>query len=235
MNLRAKLADESGVTLMEMLVGMIVGIVVLGGVVTMMTTTSRSSGRITERVVVNQQARPMMQRIMDELHSTCVSPGLAPVQQGSTGSEISFLHQTGSAVNPVPDLRKITLSDGRLVERVYPPTSSTSPWNHSTTPSSSFTMLEGVEQADLTGSGGVVPIFRYRAYQDGVIDPVPLATPLSAADAARTVMVDVAFALRPKQSRTSDEQGAPVVLAGSALLRFSPSNEDTAKVGMPCT
>lgn len=233
--MRARLRDESGVTLMEMLVGMIVGIVVLGGIVTMMTTTSRSSGRITERVVVNQQARPMMQRIMDRLHSTCVTPGLAPVQAGSSSSEITFLHRAGSEVNPVPELRRISFSGGALTERVYAPTSSTPPWTHAATPSSNFVLLDGVENADVTGSGTVVPIFQYRRYLNGTISPTPLPTPLSEADAARTVLVDVAFALRPSQSQTSDEDGAPVVLSSSALLRFSPSNEDTSKVGMPCT
>ena len=235
MSLRAKLADESGITLMEMLVGMIVGIVVLGGIVTLMTTTSRSSGRITERVVVNQQARPMMQRIMDELHSTCVAPGLAPIKAQSSGSEIAFLHRTGAQVNPVPELRKISFSEGRLIERVYPPTNSSQPWTHATTPSATFVMLEGVESAALGASGEAVPIFRYRNYVNGVLGATPLPTPLSEANAAKTVAVDVAFAVRPSQSQTSDEDHAPVVLSSTAILRFSPSNEDTNKAGMPCT
>ena len=62
-----------------------VGIVVLGGVVTLVTTTAKSSDRITERVAVDQIARPMVQRVIDELHSTCVSPGFAPILAGSTG------------------------------------------------------------------------------------------------------------------------------------------------------
>ncbi len=236
MSIRSRLADERGVTLIEMLVGMIVGIVVLGGIVTMMTTTSRSSGRITERVVVNQQARPMMQRIMDELHSTCVAPGIAPVRGGSSANEISFIHRTGSQVNPVPDLRRINFSNGALTERVYPATGGASPsWTFSSSPTSTFTMLTGVESAKLGSLAQAVPVFRYRAYEDGVIDTDPLPVPLSATDAARTVVVDVAFAVRPSQSQTSDEGGAPVVLSSSALLRFSPSNEDTSKAGLPCT
>lgn len=233
MSLRAKLADESGITLMEMLVGMIVGIVVLGGIVTMMTTTSRSSGRITERVVVNQEARPMMQRIMDSLHSTCVAPAIAPVRPGSTGSDIWFIHKTGSEAVPVPELRRITFFGDELTMRTYTLTGGAPDWTYNDVPTSTFRLLDGVENAEIDGSQ--VPVFRYRAYEAGVIDANPLPVPLSTENSARTVMVDVAFAVRPSQSATSDEEHAPVVLSNSALLRFSPSNEDTSNAGLPCT
>jgi hypothetical protein len=235
MRLRQRLADESGVTLMEMLVGMIVGIVVLGGIVTMMTTTSRSSGRITERVVVNQQARPMMQRIMDALHSTCVAPAIAPIRPGSTGSDLWFIHKTGSEVSPDPELRRVTLSGDDLTMRTYELITGAPNWLYNDAPSSTFRLLTGVESASLGSPPSMVPAFRYRAYENGVIDTDPLPVPLSSSDAARTVMVDVAFAVRPSQSQTSDEDAAPVVLSSSALLRFSPSNEDTSKAGLPCT
>ena len=61
--------DERGVTIPELLVTMIVGLIVLGGIVTLVTSTATSSGRITERVAANQLARPMMQRVMNEMHS----------------------------------------------------------------------------------------------------------------------------------------------------------------------
>ncbi len=112
MNARRPVSDERGITIIELLVGMVVGIVVLGGVVTLVTTTARSSGRISERVAVDQIARPMVQRIMDELHSTCVSPGVAPILAGSTEEAITFVHATGSDVSPTPVKRTISLSGG---------------------------------------------------------------------------------------------------------------------------
>ena len=49
-----------------------------------------------------------------------------------------------------------------------------------------------------------MPIFRYYAYEDankdGVIETVPLKTPLSKTDASRTVRVDVAFTINPPES-----------------------------------
>jgi hypothetical protein len=64
---------------------------------------------------------------------------------------------------------------------------------------------------------------------------VPLTTPLSATDAARAVKVDVSLAVSPSDSATSDEVGTPVELTNSALVRFSPSNEDTDQAGLPCS
>ena len=48
------------------------------------------------RIDANQQARPVMERIMDELRSTCLTRGSVPILSGSTASSISFLHETGS-------------------------------------------------------------------------------------------------------------------------------------------
>lgn len=230
MSERSAINDQRGVTLVEMLVGMLVGIIVLGGVVTLVTTTARSSGRVSERVAVDQVARPMMQRLMDELHSTCISPGIAPVLAGSSASSISFIHQTGSAVSPVPVKRTITLSAGKLTDTVYNSTGgSAGDWTFSTTPSSTYQLLDRVSNI------GSTPIFSYYAYASGVISATPLATPLSDADAAVAVQVDVAFQVSPATSATSTEVGAPVQLTNSALLRFSPSNEDTSQAGLPCT
>lgn len=226
------IADERGVTVVELLVSMLIGIAVLGAIVQLITTTAKSSGRVTERVVTNQLARPNFLRLMSELHSTCVSPGVAPIQAGSTGSSITFVHQVGRDVTVKPNKRTVTLNaNGALTDTLYPYSSGSAPsWTFASTPSQVYTLLENVSPI------GTTPVFRYFAYSNGVIDEeTPLTTPLSADDAARTVLVDVAFEVSPAQSQTSDEDGAPVQLTDSALLRFSPSNEDTSQAGLPCT
>lgn len=230
MSIRHGIDDERGITLIEMLVGMVIGITVLGGIVTLVTTTARSSGRISERVAADEVARPMLQRILDELHSTCVSPGIAPILAGSSDSSITFIHQTGSAVTPVPVKRTVAVSGGNLTDTVYDSTGGTAPnWTFSGTPSSTYQLLTRVS------SIGSVPIFSYYAYANGQISTTKLPTPLSAADAARAVQINISMAVSPAPSGTSSEVGAPVELVNSALVRFSPSNEDTSKAGLPCT
>jgi hypothetical protein len=172
----------------------------------------------------------MVQRIMDELHSTCVSPGVAPILAGSTGEAITFIHGTGSAVSPTPVKRTIALSGGILTDTTYAATGGDAPdWTFSTTPSSTYRLLERVSTI------GSTPIFSYFAYENGQISASPLTTPLSATDAARAVKVDVSLAVSPSDSATSDEVGTPVELTNSALVRFSPSNEDTDQAGLPCS
>jgi len=224
------LADERGVTIVEMLVSMMIGLAVLGGIVTLVTVTARSSGRISERVAADQIARPMMTRIMNELHSTCVSPGLAPILSGSDGSAVSFIHGTGSAVAVTPAKRTIELNGDVLTDSTYPRTGGTAPnWTFASSPSQTYRLLENVGTIDST------PIFRYYAYENGVIATDPLPTPLSDDDAARTVEVAVAISVSPSKSGTSGEEGAPVQLSDSAFVRFSPSNEDTEEAGLPCS
>lgn len=227
---RRSLADERGVTIVELLVSMLIGLTVLGGIVTLVTVTARSSGRISERVAADQIARPMMTRIMNELHSTCVSPGLAPILAGSDGSAVSFIHGTGSAVAVTPAKRTIELNGDVLTDSTYARTGGVAPnWTFASSPSQTYRLLENVGTIDST------PIFRYYAYENGVIATDPLPTPLSDDDAARTVEVAVAISVSPSKSGTSGEEGAPVQLSDSAFVRFSPSNEDTEEAGLPCS
>ena len=226
------ISDERGITLIEMLVGMAIGIVVLGGIVQLVTMTAKSSGRVTERVAANQIARPSFLRLMNELHSTCVSPGIAPVLAGSTATSITFIQQTGSAVTVTPNKRVVTWDQatGVLTDSAYPATGGAAPsWTYATSPASVY-KLDRVSRIN-----GTVPIFSYYAYNNGQISTTPLSVPLSSTDAARTVQVDVNLAVTPAASATSSERGAPVELTDSALLRFTPSNEDTSQAGLPCT
>lgn len=225
------LRDERGFTLTELLVTMMVGLIVLGAIVTLVTVTARSSGRISERVAANQLARPTMARVMNELHSACISPGLAPILTGSTSDAISFIHGTGSSVAPTPVKRSIAVSGaGVMTDTTYAKTGGTAPdWTFSSTPSSTYQLLENVGQV------GSTPIFRYYAYEGGTISQTPLPVPLSDTDAARAVQVTISIAVSPTKSGTSGEVGAPIELTNSALVRFSPSNEDTEQAGLPCT
>jgi hypothetical protein len=225
-------SDERGITIVEMLVGMLIGIAVLGGIVTLVTTTAKSSGRVSERVAVDEVARPQFQRLMNELHSTCVSPGVAPIRAGSTDDAITFLQQTGSDVTVTPVKRVVSWDSatGNLVDTSYAATGGEAPdWTFSSTPEESYRLLTRVEKI------GSTPIFRYYSYSNGQISADPLPVPLSAEDAAKAVQVDISMAVAPATSATSSEAGAPVELVDSALMRFSPSNEDTSQAGLPCT
>lgn len=225
--------NERGFTLVELLTAMTIGLIVLAVLGTLVGVTARSSTRTTERVVATQRARPVIDRIIDELHSSCLRPDAPPIQAGSSGTSIAFLHKTGSDVAPVPDRRTITLASGTMTERVYPSTGGTAPaWTFASTPSYTRELLTDVGTATTGTNNTVVPLFRYYTVTNGTISTTPLPVPLSAADAARTVKVTVTFTGSIEGGNLQDPDG-PIAVSDSAVLSFTP-NGGAATVGAPC-
>ena len=224
--------QQGGYSLPELSVAIIVGTVILGGLFTLVNFTVRSNARTTNRVAVDQLARPAMQRIVDELHSSCIYPGLAPIQAGSSGSQITFITSRGTAANPTPVLRRVTLNgDGTLTDYAYGQSGGTAPnWTFWSSPFDRFTVLDHAATVDAS-----TPIFRYYKYVNGAISTTPLPTPLTAANAKLAVQATVSFKTGLSQGATNIDANNAVTLSESVLMRFSPSNEDTNKAGLPCT
>ena len=87
-------------------------LIVLFGLTTVIMTTLHQSARVNGRVDATQRARLALYQVIDGLHSACVAPQIAPVQAGSTGTSLRYLHQTGSAVAPTPVLSQVDLNGG---------------------------------------------------------------------------------------------------------------------------
>lgn len=226
--------DERGFTLIELMVTAALSLVVLGGIMTVVQASTHSQDRIAKRVAANQRGRPAMTKLIDRLHSACVSPGLAPVRQGSDDNSLIVLSKSGDAVSPVPDRYLISLEDGTLTEYAYPATGGEPPdWTFSETPSATYQIADRISAANINSPAADVPLFRYFAYEGGQVAPDPLPTPLSEEDAARTVQVDIAFSIAPSSSSSTDTE-APIVLSDSATMRIEPASEDSAEVNLPC-
>lgn len=229
-----RLGDQRGVTLVELLVTVALGMIVIMAVLTVTEVAMRSSAKTSTRVAADQRARPVMQRLVDQLHSTCIGPEAGPILAGSTETALSFLHQTGSAVTPTPNKVVVSLASGALNEDVYPATGGAAPnWTFSSTATSSRQLLTGVGPAALGDPPSDAPLFQYYAYNGGSVNPTPLPTPLSAADAVLAVQVEVAFSVSPLGNPVQDAK-APVTVTDSVLVRFSPASEDPTKVNGPC-
>jgi hypothetical protein len=235
------LRSQDGITVVELLVAISAGMAVLLGLFSITQGTLRSSARVEQRVDATQRARPVLARILDELHSSCVSPGIAPVLANSTDNSITFLHKTGTTVTPNPDKRVITYNPTTrvLTEQVYAYASGSAPnWVFSATPTTR-TLLTNVFPGTVAGS--TVPMFRYYAYDGttGVIDPNPIPAPLDATEAKKTVLVDVAFAAGPSSTRVKEldptQQRTAATVYDQVLFRFSPAAEDASQSQLPCT
>jgi hypothetical protein len=227
--------DERGMTVVELMVAAAVGLIVTFATLTIVDVSARNSAQIAHRVDLNQRVRPVMQHLTDELHSACVAPGLAPVLAESTESALIFMHQTGSAVTPVPDKRVVALNGDTLKETVYPaaPGSEPGAWTFEGSPSSDRVLLADVAAAEVGDPGVTVPLFRYYGYETGQTTLTQLPVPLSAENAAKTVRVDVAFAVDPESNPARDANAA-VSVSDSVLLRFEPAQGGTTEGNRPC-
>lgn len=228
-------SGEDGVTLIELLVGFAIGLVVLVTILTVVDVTSQGSQRVAGQVEANQRIRPVVRSIIDDLHSSCVSTRVTPIQPGSTGDSISYLHGRGSDVTVTPELRTLTLSGGTLTRTTYPAIGGTGPdWTFSSTPSQERIMLTDVRPAQVGEPPVSVPAFRYNAYVNGEISGTPLATPLSAADAARAVQVTVSLAASTI-STGARRPAPPTSVSDSVTLRFTPAQEGAGVENVPCS
>jgi hypothetical protein len=221
--------SEGGYTLVELMVAMSAGLIVIFAVTSFIMIALRHSSEVSARVDATQQARSTLFQVMDELHSACIAPQIAPVKAGSTGTSLSFVHQRGSAVAPTPILSTMTLNEGTLLESNYSSTGGTAPnWTFAGSPSSTRELSTGISP---TGSN--TGIFSYYDYSGGQVSSTPLPTPLSSTDAARTVQVDVAFTAAPTSTPVVDENG-PAGVQDTALLRFSPAPYNESATNLPC-
>jgi type II secretory pathway pseudopilin PulG len=227
--------DEGGFTLVELLVAIVAGIVVAGALMALVQISVRHQTFVADRVAANQRARPMMQNLMNTLHSACVAPSVAPLRSGSTGSEMSVISRRGSSVSPTPNLHVVSYSSNALTERIYPASGGTAPsWTFSGTPTSNRQLMDGVTQTSVGSPATQVPVFRYYAYENGVVSTTPLPTPLSAADAARAVAVTISLEVSPDGKTTGPDANAPIALSDTATFRLSPGAQETSEVSMPC-
>jgi prepilin-type N-terminal cleavage/methylation domain-containing protein len=223
------ISDERGMTLVELLVAMSAGVVLMTGVTLAMIVTMRETSRVASHVESNQRARLTMTKIINQLHSACVAPQIAPVREDSTGTMLSFLHQSGSAVAITPVLSRITLSGTTLTQSDYAATGGAAPeWTFATTPSSTTQLMTGVSALSES-----VPLFRYFAYSGGKVSSTPLSASPLGANAATTVQVSVAFKASPEDTVAGDTN-AQTGIQNAALLRLTPPGYSSTTANLPC-
>lgn len=225
--------DQRGTTMVELLVSISGTLIVMMAVVTLTTAVLHHQDRITRRVDANSRGRPVMTRMVQELHSACVTSHITPIRRdpagvASTGTSINFLSKAGSAVGPIPDLYTVSLTGTTLRESVYRSTGGTAPnWAFSSTPTSNRVLLTNV-----TAPGGAV--FRYFAYVNGALSTTPLPTPLTDANAALTSYVTISFNSLPSRGVSSQDLGSPLLISNGVDLRLENAGQFPNQDNLPC-
>ena len=228
--LREMARDERGMTLVELLVATAAGMVVMAGIATAMIVTTREVQRVSTHVEANRQSRLAMSKIVNQLHSACLTYDFAPIESESSSTLLSFLHQAGSTASLIPVLSKISLSGTTLSQSDYPLSSGTTPtdWIFATIASKTTPLLTGVSQ-----SSASVPVFSYYGYTEGAISaPFSTSPSLGTTAAEKTVQVNVSFKAAPRT--IGGDASASTAIQSSTLLRMSPASFETSSINKPC-
>jgi type II secretory pathway component PulJ len=217
--------SEQGFTLIEMLVTLMTGIVIVLAAFSILDVSLTQSSRVSERVEVDQRARLAMEKIMLELHSSCVADNINPVKEKSTGTEARFISEPGStaAFTSVTEHR-IRLENGKLIDTSYPSTSGEGEnWKFPETESGSSGSKVLLTNVSETGS---TPIFQYFRYVNGNLSTTPQLTlsteSLNEKQAEETAEITVTFTAAPTTNEASG--GRTVELSDTAVLRFDPAS-----------
>jgi len=248
------LSAEDGFTMMELLVAMVTGLAVCFALFEIMIVSTHQSAHLTDYAQATQQSRTAMTRIVDELHSACVSPGFAPIQVGSGESELRFI----DAFSEEAVIGKTQISEHRIVwskaaetltDYTYPATKEVSwptfEYASTPTPASGFQLAHSVRQSE-TG-GKKIPIFQYYSYSAkasesataglSTLNTEPLAVPLIKETAPTAASVLITFNTGPFDGSTPNGylgKGVPSGLQTQVTLAFSAGLSNNEVVDAPC-
>ena len=237
MAVRQMAGDERGTTLVELMVGLMMGMVILSGLTLVVITTMHGSARVSARVEATQNGRVVLARVTEEMHSACVYPKLAPVKGTSTGTSLRFIHAAqgqGAAPAPTPVESRIALSNGTLTQFDYPLLSGTTPqtWVFATTPTpaSGWQLL-----TDVAPIPGASTVFTYYSYANGGLSTLTAGPEqqLGTTNAEKTIQVKIALNASPRSTPVADT-GADASIQDAAVLRLTPPSFNENATAVPC-
>lgn len=173
------LRREEGMTLIELIVAMSLGIIVTGIAFSLLNFTTADVTRITERVHVNQTGRVSLEKLMLALHSSCVAAKAEPIRSGSNEkvlrfvSEVSGVNKYGEPTASLPTIRLHEViytpgsgkTEGTLTEKSWPSTGVPPKYefNEKATPTTR-TLLTGIKQTENEKTKTPISVFRYYRY-----------------------------------------------------------------------
>lgn len=251
---RVSLADEHGFSLIELLVAMITGVVVTFALFAVLNISTDQASRLTNYAQATQQGRLAMTKIVDALHSACVTNGFAPIQTGSGESELRFVNAySNEAVIPKAQFNQQKIVWSKAAETLtvytYPAVKEISwpnfEYSATANPSTGVVLAHNVTQTE-TG-GKKVPIFQYFAYTAessesataglSTLSTKPLEVPLVEKTAPTAASVLITFNAGPSEGTTAIGAQGKGVSAGEqtqVTLSFTVPISNEKVVDAPC-
>ena len=220
--------SERGFTLIELMVATVLGIIVSTATLAIVISSVHLTSNYSDKVDATQEGREAMQRITQQLDSSCVASAVAPILSTSDANDVWFYSALSDSPTIQPNEVEISYTSGSLVMNTYAYSSGTSPasWTFSSTATSS-TLLPNAAQYNST------PVFQYYGYNsNGTLSSTPYTLgPTLGTNAATTAEVVVTFQALPTDKWTT--LGRPASFTDAIVLRLSPASGSTTN--LPCS
>jgi Tfp pilus assembly protein PilW len=239
--------DERGATLIELLVSILTGLIVIGALFAILEVSLNQTGRLTDRVQANQVGRITMTRMIDELHSTCISPEFRPIQAESNKNELRFINAySKEALIPTSEVTEHRIlwnaAAGTLTDITYLATGGSWPkYTFSTTASQKVLISNHIAETEEKGTK--LPVFQYFTFattsEDSGLTPLstietkkPLKETLSETEAEQAASVLIRFTALPSDGSTALSRG--IEMHDQVTLAMSAPSSETPIEASPC-
>jgi hypothetical protein len=193
-----RVRDESGWTLIELLMAMTIGVVVLFACFMLVDASAPLAQKTQDRVDAAQRGRLAMEIIGAELRSQVCMPGAVPpiMPTVSDGSNVWF-YGNNQDQNSLPQKHHIYIQGTALKEDTWQGTGSVS---KVTFPVNAVPTTRTL--VDPVGLVPGVPLFRFYGFDANLPASVnqPIVVPVSLLDSRRVVQVNVSFVARPTRA-----------------------------------
>ncbi len=219
--------ETSGVTLIEMLVAIVTGLIVTGAAFTILEFSLAQTARIADRTSANQRGRIAMEKLQLELHSSCVTILVNPIRPESTSTSLIFYSKTAPAAEPFftsMTKHKVYLEGNTLYDALYYSISGTesTKWNfvEPLTPNKINTLLTGVS---VPSSGSIFEYFKYTGTSLTTLIPSPK---LTEPESKLVAKINIHLLVSPESGSTKGPAGdRQFEISSSAVLRLTPATE----------
>lgn len=253
--LRSATRDESGFTLIELVVAMLISGVIVVVLLTVLKFTTEQTSLLTEKVQSNRTGRQTMTKVLDELHSACIasgSTGYYPIREGSTPTRLIFYnaYSKQAAISSASESSsegvykheiEFNASKGKLIDTSIPSTS-VSGWPEPTWSATTKTTLLLGENLSKTSTS---PIFQYLKYSEKgsassetkgleTLEPIAYETKeeLTKAQAQEVAAVLVSFTASPTGG--IQKLNRAISLSSQVTFAFTSPNAESTISAIPC-
>jgi Tfp pilus assembly protein PilV len=200
--------DESGYSLTELLMAMIIGLIILFAAFLLLDTANSTSAKIADRQDAVQRGRAAMEILTRQIRSQVCLNETAPISYGDPDT-ITFYADMADGTKNV-ERRRITYDAATqtVTEDVYPGAGLYPDLTFPAAPTDTRVLLRKVDRA----KSGATPVafLRYFGFDaagvPGAMKQLP--TPLTVANTRLVVMVKVAFNALPDTTRPNDRDSS---------------------------